>query len=102
VRPDAVKSASVLREARLRAALSQETLAERSGIHRVQINRYEAGAVAPSLDTLVELVRACGLDLTLDLVPFDSSLDERLRVLQPLSPEDRLKRMLDDPATDTR
>jgi len=96
VRPDAVKSALVLREARLRAGLSQEALAERSGINRVQINRYEAGAVAPGLDTLVELVRACGLDLTLDLVPFDSSLDERLRVLQPLSPERRLERMLEN------
>jgi transcriptional regulator with XRE-family HTH domain len=94
MRADAVKSAMVLREARLRAGLSQEGLAERSGVNRVQINRYEAGAVAPSLDTLVELVRACGLDLTLDLIPFDSSVDERLRGLQPLSPERRLKRML--------
>jgi len=99
MRADAVKSAMVLREARLRAGLSQEGLAERSGVNRVQINRYEAGAVAPSLDTLVELVRACGLDLTLDLIEFDASVDERLRVLQPLSPERRLKRMLgDEPA----
>jgi transcriptional regulator with XRE-family HTH domain len=102
MRPDAVKSALVLREARLRAGLSQEGLAHRSGVNRVQINRYEAGAVAPSLDTLVELVRACGLDLTLDLIPFDSSVDDRLRVLQPLTPERRLKRMLDDPSADGR
>lgn len=78
----------------MRAGLSQAALAERSGVHRVQINRYEAGAIAPSLDTLVELVRACGFDLPVELVPLDSGLDERLLALQLLSPERRLKRML--------
>lgn len=95
VRPDAVKSAVLLREARLRAGLSQEALAQRSGVNRVQLNRYEAGAVAPSLDTLIELVRACGLDLPLELVPLDAGLDDRLGALQPLSVERRLQRMLD-------
>jgi transcriptional regulator with XRE-family HTH domain len=94
VRPDAVKSALLVREARVRAGLSQVALAERSGVHRVQINRYEAGAIAPSLDTLVELVRACGFDLSLELVPVDGGVDERLAELQPLSPERRLERML--------
>lgn len=78
----------------MRAGLSQAALAERSGVHRVQINRYEAGAIAPSLDTLVELVRACGFDLPVELVPLDSALDERLLDLQRLSPERRLERMM--------
>lgn len=95
VRPDAMKSASLVREARLRAGLSQEALAERSGVNRVQLNRYEAGAVAPSLDTLIALVRACGFDLTLELVPLDSGLDDRLAPLRQLSPERRLARMLE-------
>lgn len=94
MRPDAVKSAALLREARLRAGFSQAALSERSGVHRVQINRYEAGAIAPSLDTLVELVRACGFDLPLELVPLDLSADEGLGSLQQLSPERRLERML--------
>ena len=94
MRPEAVKSAVLLREARVRAGLSQAALAERSGVHRVQINRYEAGAIAPSLDTLVELVRACGFDLPVELVPLDSGLDERLLNLQRLSPERRLERMM--------
>ncbi len=102
VRPDAVKSAVLLREARLRAALSQAALAERSGVNRVQINRYEAGAIAPSLDTLIELVRACGFDLPLELVPFDGGRDERLGALQQLSPERRLHRMLDGLPTSGR
>lgn len=94
MRPDAVKSAVLLREARLRAGLSQVALAERSGKDRQQINRYEAGGVAPSLDTLIELVRACDFDLSLELVPIQSS-DDGLGELQQLSPERRLERMLD-------
>lgn len=95
MRPDAVRSAALLREARLRAGLTQGALSERSGKDRVQINRYEAGAVAPNLDTLIELVRACGFDLPLELVPFDADRHGRVGELQQLSPERRLERMLD-------
>jgi transcriptional regulator with XRE-family HTH domain len=94
VRPDAAKSALLLREARLRAGLSQAALAERSEVHRVQINRYEAGAVVPSLDTLLELVNACGFDVPLELVPRQPAADDVLSELQQLSPERRLERML--------
>jgi transcriptional regulator with XRE-family HTH domain len=99
VRPDAVKSAALLREARLRAGLSQVGLAERSGKDRVQIGRYEAGTVAPSLDTLIELVRACGFDLPLELVRLDDTAGADLAELQRLSPERRLDRMLQLRAT---
>jgi transcriptional regulator with XRE-family HTH domain len=95
VRPDAVRSAALLREARLRAALSQLELARHSGKDRVQISRYEAGTVAPSLDTLIELIRACGFDIPLELTPLDASDDGGLDELQLLSPERRLDRMLD-------
>lgn len=95
MRADAAKSAMLLREARVRAGLTQIALAERSGVHRVQINRYEAGAIAPSLDTLIGLIRACGFDLPLELVPWDASADERSAELAQLSPERRLERMLE-------
>ncbi len=94
MRPDTVKSAVLLREARLRAGLSQVELGERSGKDRVQIGRYEAGAVAPSLDTLIELVQACGFDLPLELVPLKPAVDESVADLRRLSPEARLERML--------
>ncbi len=95
MRPDTVKSAALLREARLRAGLSQVVLAERTGKDRVQIGRWEAGAVAPSLDTLVELVRACGFDIPLELAALQQVKDERLTELQQLSPERRLDSMLE-------
>jgi transcriptional regulator with XRE-family HTH domain len=98
VRPDAVKSAVLLRQARLRAGLSQQALAERSGVHRVQINRYEAGAMAPSFDTVIDLVRACGLDLSMELTEAHHAdahaLEDRLR----LGAAQRVGRMLEDRA----
>ncbi len=99
MRPDTVKSAALLREARLRAGLSQADLAERTGKPRPHIGRYEAGAVAPSLDTLLELIRACGFDLPLELAPLGESTNNGLSELQHLSPERRLNRMLDQYAS---
>src|SRR5262249_39852229 len=96
MRQDTLKSAALLRQARLRAGLSQIELAGRSGKDRVQIGRWEWGHVAPSLDTLLELVRACGFDLPLSLVPLEPVRDGRLVELQRLSPERRLDRMLQE------
>ena len=94
MRPEAVKSAALLREARLRAGLSQQELAARSGKERTVIARWEQGSVSPSFDTVIDLVRACGFDLPLELVPFDAVGDERIAELQMLSPERRLERLL--------
>ena len=103
MRPDTVKSSALLREARLRAGLSQLELAERSGKGRVQIGRWEIGTVAPSLDTLIELIHACGLDLPLTLVELPRAVDdEPLTELQRMSPERRLDRMLDGLGSKTK
>ncbi len=58
------------------------------------IARWEQGTVAPSIETLVDLVRACGFDLPLELVPKDASANERLRKNALLSPERRVQRFL--------
>ena len=42
--------------------VSDAELAKRVGKPGVQIGRWETGVVAPSLDTLLELLRACGFD----------------------------------------
>jgi transcriptional regulator with XRE-family HTH domain len=94
LRPDTVRSAALLREARLRAGYSQVSLAELSGKDRAQVARWEAGAVAPSLDTLVEMVRACGFDIPLELAPLQPVADDRLNQLRQLSPERRLDQVI--------
>jgi transcriptional regulator with XRE-family HTH domain len=89
-----MQSADLIREARLRAGLTQYELAERTDRDRSVIARWEQGAVAPSLETLIELVRACGFEIPLELAPRDDSNLERLRKNVRLSPERRVQRIL--------
>ena len=95
MREDTVRSAALIREARLRAGLSQQELAAKSGKDRTVIARWEQGVVAPSIDTLVELLRSCGYDIPLELVPYDPGPDQRIREIQMLSPERRVDRLLE-------
>ena len=86
-------SGSLIREARLRAGLSQVELGERAGKDRAQIARWERDAVSPPFETLRMLLRACGYDLSSDLVAWEPTaapaIDEYLR----LTPAERLERM---------
>ena len=65
-------SGTLIREARLRAGLSQVELARRSGKDRAQLARWERDVVQPSFETLRELVRACGFDLETNLMPYET------------------------------
>ena len=64
-------SGDLLREARLRAGLSQAELARRAGKQRSAIGRWERGEALPSLETLRELIRACGLELSFRIANAD-------------------------------
>lgn len=65
-------SGDLLREARRRAGLSQPELARRAGRPVSSIGRWERGEVMPSLETLRELIRACGLELSFRLANADT------------------------------
>ena len=84
-------SGTLIRQARTRAGLSQVELAQRSGKDRAQIARWERDVVQPSLETLRELLRACGFDVELALVPYepDPKHDARLRVRLGRTPQER-------------
>lgn len=89
-----MRAADLIREARLRAGLTQDELAQRSGVQRSVIARWEQGAVQPGFDNMLEVIAACGFDLPLMLVPRDTTLDERLDKNRLLSPERRAQRLL--------
>jgi transcriptional regulator with XRE-family HTH domain len=89
-----VRSGDLIREARLRAGLTQYDLGERAGRDRAVLARWEQGAVTPNVETLVELVRACGFDLSLELVAYEPKSGERLQKNAMLSPERRVQRFL--------
>jgi transcriptional regulator with XRE-family HTH domain len=91
-----VTSGTLIREARLRAGLSQVELSRRSGKDRAQLARWERDVVQPSFETLRELVRACGFDLETSLVRYESdpAQDARLQKTLSRSPQERLQAML--------
>jgi transcriptional regulator with XRE-family HTH domain len=61
-----------LRELRAAAGLSQESLAEKAGLHRNYIGHLERGEKTASLDVLVRLAAAFGLSVPELLERFDS------------------------------
>ena len=83
-----------MQEARLRAGLTQYELAARTGRDRAVIARWEQEVVSPSLETLVDLLRACGFDLEPVLVPYETDRDEGLKANLRLSPERRLEQLV--------
>jgi transcriptional regulator with XRE-family HTH domain len=89
-----VRGGALIREARLRAGLTQAELSELTGRERSVIARWEQGAVSPSIDNLIQIIQACGFDLPLVLVPRDTTSDELLRKNALLSPERRARQML--------
>jgi transcriptional regulator with XRE-family HTH domain len=99
-----VVSASLLVQARRRAALSQRELAARAGVAQQEIARYERGRVTPSLEKLRSLIAACGLELTVGLARAEHSYDEQIVAALTLSPAQRLEHALRDapPLRDAR
>lgn len=77
-------SGDLIREARLRAGLTQAQLGSRLGKAQSIIARWEGSEVQPSLETIREVVRACGLDLSFHLSRFDDSnvtiIDQHLQM----------------------
>lgn len=83
----------LIKEARLRAGLTQAQLAGRLGTSQPVVARWETGSAEPGFQTVVRAIRACGLDLLVELVPYDDAdllhISRRLR----LSPAQRLEQL---------
>ena len=89
-----VDAGQLVREARRRAGLSQRTLASRAGVSQPLVARIERGAVDASFERLQQLVRACGFDLEIHVVPLDEDAWTLAEEGVSLTPEQRLDRML--------
>lgn len=87
-----MRGGDLIREARRRAGLSQADLAARAGTAQSGIARWESGRTAPSLDDVRRLVRLCGFDLEVALVPYDDSDMVQAERLLTLTPTERIER----------
>jgi len=89
-----VRGGELIREARMRAGLTQTELSELTGRDRSVIARWEQGLISPPIESLLACVHACGFDLPFVLVPIDKSGDEELGASLMLPPSERVERML--------
>ena len=89
-----MRAADLIREARLRAGLTQDELSRVSGRPRSVIARWEQGAVQPGFDNMLDVIQVCGFDLPLILVTRDTTMLDRLDRNRLLSPEHRVERYL--------
>src|ERR1700675_1183051 len=85
-----MSAGDLVREARLRAGLTQRELASRAGTAQPMIARIERGLARPSLERVLKLVRACGFDLEISLAPLDEDAWTLAEQNDCLTPDQRL------------
>lgn len=88
----------LIKEARLRAGLTQTELAKRIGTTQSVIARWETGAAEPAFRTVVDVIRGCGLELRVGLVDSDDHDLLNIRqnlTLTPPARVDQLEAMLE-------
>ena len=91
-------SAQTIREARLKASLTQTELAARLGRDRAQIARWETGGQEPSFENLRAVVEACGFVLKLEIAEPEENpaLDSELETSLMQAPQQRVQALLDE------
>ena len=82
----------LVREARKRARLTQRELAERAGTTQSAIARLESGRTKPTFDSVLRMLRLCGMDLDVMLVERDDSDWVQAQRLLALTPAERVDR----------
>lgn len=88
-----MRSADLLVAGRRRAGLSQEQLAERLGRTQSTIARWESGYQRPPLESVVEALHACGLELTVGMARYDDSYESLIAGQLLLDPAERVRRL---------
>jgi len=93
-----VTGAQIIREARLKAGLTQTELADRLGRDRAQVARWETGAQQPSFENLRTVVEACGFELKLEIAEREDTpvLDAELEKTLLQAPQQRVQALLDE------
>ena len=81
----------LVREARKRAGITQQDLAQRAGTTQSAIARLESGRTSPSLEQVQRLMRLAGFELIVELAAFDDSDRVQAKALKKLTPEQRVE-----------
>ncbi len=89
-----MKGNHLIAEARKRAVLTQAELASRVGTTQSAIARLERGRTVPTLERITQLVRACGFELEVRLVPQDDQEWTIAQTNKRLSPGERVDKLV--------
>ena len=81
----------LIRSARHRAGLTQRELARRLGTKQPVIARWELGHREPDFEAVVRALRACGFELSTDLVERDIQEEVLLSEWLAMTPLERLQ-----------
>ena len=92
-----MRAAQIIREARLKAGLTQIELASRLGRERAQVARWEIGGQEPSFANLTAAVKACGYVLDVAIVEREPTpeLDAALETSVQQAPQQRVQALLE-------
>jgi transcriptional regulator with XRE-family HTH domain len=82
---------TLMREARLRAGLTQTALSHRLGVPQSTVARWETGRVSPSFENVIRTIRACDLDVHLRIVERDPQLEALVDEHLLMTPRERLE-----------
>jgi transcriptional regulator with XRE-family HTH domain len=86
-----ISAATLIRQARVDAAMTQAELASRAGLSQSAIARLERGGSNPTIATLANVIAATGHRLTLGAAARRASFDEeQLRERLAMTPAERL------------
>jgi len=88
-----MRSADLLVAGRRRAGLSQEQLAERLGRTQSTIARWESSYQRPPLESVVEALHACGVELTVGMARYDDSYESLIARQLLMEPAERVMRL---------
>ncbi len=77
-------AAELLTTVRDHHRLTEQQLADRSGVHQPQLARYEKGVVEPTLPVSRRILDSVGWAPTLGIEPTTAALDEALGVVDEL------------------
>lgn len=88
--------AQIIRQARLKAGLTQTELADRLGRDRAQVARWEIGGQQPSFENVQAAIEACGLALRLEIVERAQTpvLDAEVETSLLQAPQQRVQTLL--------
>jgi transcriptional regulator with XRE-family HTH domain len=88
--PVHMTSAQLIRDARLRAGLTQAQLGERAGKAATAIGRWERGETDPSFATLQQVLSAAGFTINTELTQVDDHDLALIRRCLSRTPSERL------------